>query len=72
MLEAALEADGAEVDRTDGLRVTTRDGWWLLRASGTEPKLTARSEAWSEAGPERLTGELMERFTTAGPPRAGQ
>ncbi|RZM30214.1 MAG: phosphomannomutase/phosphoglucomutase, partial [Sphingomonas sp.] len=32
---ARLEADGAEVDRTDGARVNTPDGWWLLRASNT-------------------------------------
>ncbi len=62
----ALAAEGAEVDRTDGLRVTTPDGWWLLRDSGTEPKLTARVEAWSEAGLERLQGELTGRLEGAG------
>src|SRR3982750_4085515 len=28
-----LSADGAKVDATDGVRVSTTDGWWLLRAS---------------------------------------
>jgi phosphomannomutase len=45
-----LEAEGAAVDRADGLRVETADGWWLLRASGTEPKLTCRCEAADAAG----------------------
>ena len=29
----------------DGVRAATANGWWLLRASGTESKLTARVEA---------------------------
>jgi phosphomannomutase len=49
-----LAAAGAEVDTTDGLRVTGPDGWWLLRASGTEPKLTIRCEAADETRLERL------------------
>ena len=69
---AALAAEGAAVDRTDGLRVTTLDGWWLLRASGTEHKLTARVEAWSEAGLERLRGELMGRLEGARVGAAGE
>lgn len=61
-----LAVEGADVDRTDGLRVTEPDGWWLLRASGTEPKLTARVEGWSEAARDRLEATLMERLTRAG------
>jgi phosphomannomutase len=61
-----LGAEGAEVDRTDGLRVTERDGWWLLRSSGTEPKLTARVEADSPEARDRLQSELFERLTEAG------
>jgi phosphomannomutase len=49
-----LAATGVEPDTTDGLRVTEPDGWWLLRASGTEPKLTVRCEAGDEAGLKRL------------------
>lgn len=61
-----LAATGADVDRTDGLRVTTPAGWWLLRASGTEAKLTARVEAWSEAGLADLQAELFEHLAAAG------
>jgi phosphomannomutase len=69
---AVLAAVGAratgEIDRTDGLRVSEPDGWWLLRVSGTEPKLTARVEGWSEAGRDRMLDRLraeleLERVT---------
>lgn len=63
---ARLADEGAEVDVTDGLRVTETDGWWLLRASGTEPKLTGRVEAWSEAGRERLQAKLFALLNAAG------
>jgi phosphomannomutase len=64
---AAVEAglDGS-IDRTDGLRVTRPEGWWLLRASGTEPKLTARIEAWDGAGLETLRADLFGRLAHAG------
>src|SRR3546814_11931744 len=39
---AQLRAAGAEVNETDGARVNTADGWWLLRASHTQDVL--RSE----------------------------
>ncbi len=38
-----LEAEGADVNRTDGARVNTADGWWLLRASNTQDVLVARA-----------------------------
>jgi phosphomannomutase len=44
---AWAEREGRAIDRTDGLRVGETGGWWLLRASGTEAKLTARCEAES-------------------------
>jgi len=59
-------ADGVYIDTTDGLRVTTADGWWLLRASGTEPKLTARCEAADSAGLVRLQRALMTQLARSG------
>ena len=58
--------DGSTIDRTDGLRVTETDGWWLLRASGTEPKLTARCEADSPEALARLQERLHEHLRAAG------
>jgi phosphomannomutase len=65
---ARLAAAGVKVDRTDGLRVSGKDGWWLLRASGTEPKLTARCEASDAAGLARLQRELMSQLRQSGIP----
>ncbi|MDQ1158159.1 phosphomannomutase [Sphingomonas sp. SORGH_AS 950] len=55
---AALARDGAEVNDTDGVRVRTADGWWLLRASNTQAALTVRAEAGNAAGLERVLAEL--------------
>lgn len=65
-VSAAVARDGAAVDRTDGLRVEEGDGWWLLRASGTEAKLTVRVEAASAAGLARLRNRLFARLHDAG------
>jgi phosphomannomutase len=54
------------VDVTDGLRVAEKDGWWLLRASGTEPKLTARCEARSAEALARISAELAGRLERLG------
>ncbi len=59
-------SDAVRIDRTDGLRVTTEDGWWLLRASGTEPKLTARCEASNSAALERLQHSLEAQLAQSG------
>jgi phosphomannomutase len=61
-----LKASGARVDPVNGVRVDTDDGWWLLRASGTEPKLTCRAEASDRAGLERLTEALRRQLALSG------
>lgn len=61
-----LANSNVQVDRTDGLRVTNETGWWLLRASGTEPKLTVRCEANDAKGLERLRHELMRHLEACG------
>ena len=65
---ARLAAVGARVDTTDGLRVTEAEGWWLLRASGTEPKLTIRCEAAEESGLERLRAVVGAHLDACGQP----
>lgn len=69
---ARLEADGAAVDRTDGARVNTADGWWLLRASNTQDVLVARAEAKDEAGLERLLAQIDEQLALSGLKRGPQ
>jgi phosphomannomutase len=61
-----LTADGAKVDATDGVRVSTPDGWWLLRASNTQDVLVARAEAKDEAGVERLVAQIDEQLAKSG------
>ena len=55
-------------DTTDGLRVTGPDGWWLLRASNTEPLLVARAEGRDAAALVRLLADLNARLAIAGGP----
>src|SRR6185437_12785207 len=55
-----LSADGAKVDATDGVRVSTSEGWWLLRASNTQDVLVARAEAKDEAGNARAEQRAFE------------
>lgn len=62
----AEDAGGAQVDTTDGVRVTTDDGWWLLRASNTQDVLVARAESGSEAGLARLIAQIDAQLTASG------
>lgn len=38
----------------DGARVSNEDGWWLLRASNTQPAIVVRCESSTEDGLKRL------------------
>jgi len=67
-----LAAAGAKVDRTDGARVLTDDGWWLLRASNTQDVLVARAEAKDEAALARLLGAIDEQLALSGIARGPQ
>ncbi|MES2498593.1 MAG: phosphomannomutase/phosphoglucomutase [Pseudomonadota bacterium] len=67
-----LEASGAEVNRTDGARVNTADGWWLLRASNTQDVLVARAEAKDQAGLDRLLAQIDDQLAASGLARGPQ
>ena len=67
-----LETEGAEVDRTDGARVSTPDGWWLLRASNTQDVLVARAEANDQAGLDRLLAMIDAQLAASGLARGSQ
>jgi phosphomannomutase len=64
---ARLKAADAQVSDVDGVRVSTPDGWWLLRASNTQAVLVARAEATTgEAGLERLKAALGQQLSASG------
>ena len=69
---ARLEAEGAKVDSTDGARVTTPDGWWLLRASNTQDVLVARAEARDQAALDRLLAMIDDQLGKSGVVRGVQ
>ena len=48
------------------MRVSTPDGWWLLRASNTQAVLVARCESANEAGLERLKADLKAALSASG------
>ncbi|MEN3972858.1 phosphomannomutase/phosphoglucomutase [Sphingomicrobium sp. XHP0235] len=69
-LLANLRAQGADIDDTDGARVTTQDGWWLIRASNTQDVLAARAEADDEAALERLVAMIDAELSKLGVERS--
>ena len=63
VLERLKSAPGLEVDGVDGARVTTADGWWLLRASNTQAVLVARCESRTAEGLARLKAALARQLS---------
>ncbi|MEQ9347211.1 MAG: phosphomannomutase/phosphoglucomutase [Thalassospira sp.] len=61
-----LDDAGAEVSGIDGVRVSTDDGWWLLRASNTQPAIVARCEAGDDAGLARLKVQVTDQLVKSG------
>ena len=61
-----LSTSDARVDSTDGARVMTKDGWWLLRASNTQDVLVARAESKSKAGLKRLMQQIDDQLALSG------
>ncbi|ARU14891.1 phosphoglucomutase/phosphomannomutase PgmG [Croceicoccus marinus] len=71
-VKARLADSTDDVNDTDGVRVTSDDGWWLLRASNTQDVLVARAESDSEAGLERLMGQIDDQLAASGLERGPQ
>lgn len=69
---ARLRESGAKIDATDGARVNTADGWWLLRASNTQDVLVARAEAKDQSGLDRLMAQIDEQLALSGLERGPQ
>ena len=65
-VKSRLRQQAANVNDTDGVRVQTGDGWWLLRASNTQAVLVARAEAAHAKGLEKLKTAITEQLTASG------
>ena len=61
-----LSAAGAPFTGIDGVRAESADGWWLLRASNTQPMLVARCEAADDAALQRLKDDLASQLRASG------
>ena len=55
-----------QVNDVDGVRVTTPEGWWLIRASNTEDVLTIRAEAFSAEGLIKLKASVEKQLNLSG------
>ena len=58
--------DNIQLNDIDGVRVSTPDGWWLLRPSNTQDVLVARAESHSEDGLARLLNMAGEEVKKLG------
>ncbi len=67
-----LAGSDAVVDDTDGVRVTSQDGWWLLRASNTQDVLVARAESDTQEGLDRLLAQIDAQLEASGLERGPQ
>ena len=65
-IRARLSAAGATFSAIDGVRAETEDGWWLLRASNTQPMLVARCEGANDAALSRLKDDLAFQLRASG------
>jgi phosphomannomutase len=53
-------------DTRDGVKVTTPDGWFLVRGSNTEPIIRLVAEAETEERAHALVDELRRRVEGCG------
>ena len=58
--EEAILADFDDVTTIDGVRATTDEGWFLVRASGTQPLIRLTAEARDEERAESLLATVRE------------
>lgn len=61
-----MKKEGRKYVDVDGVRVETDDGWWLVRGSNTQPDITTRCEALSEAGLEKCKEDLRKQLKLSG------
>ncbi|TAH32736.1 MAG: phosphomannomutase/phosphoglucomutase [Alphaproteobacteria bacterium] len=63
-----LQLAGSRFSDVDGVRVMTEEGWWILRASNTQPALALRAESNSPQGLEKLKSQIEQQLKQSGVP----
>ena len=61
-----MAVDNITVISIDGVRVETKEGWWLIRASNTQAVLVARCESTNEIGLAFLKKQIRTHLTASG------
>ena len=56
----------ASINRMDGIKVDLPHGWWLARASNTQPCVVIRAEAQSEQDLKVICADLMQYMNRLG------
>ena len=57
--------EGAIIHNIDGVRVETKNGWWLIRASNTQAVLVARCESATKVGLQFLKQQIREHLAAS-------
>ena len=61
-----MKKENREFIDVDGIRADFGDGWWLARASNTQPDITTRCEAFSEDDLENCKNDLKKQLALSG------
>ena len=64
-LRRKYEGEGLNVLAIDGVRVDAEDGWWIVRASNTEPALVMRAEARDRRSLDALVSRMKSDVEAA-------
>ena len=62
-LKKLLHKNNEKFVDIDGIRAQSSEGWWLIRASNTQPVLVARCEANSQQNLEKMKNNLREKLS---------
>lgn len=61
-IKLSLKKENVDFSDIDGIRANASGGWWLIRASNTQPVLVARCEANSIANLEKLKTNIRNNL----------
>lgn len=57
-IKKTLQDEGINFEDIDGVRVSSNDGWWLVRASNTQGALSIRIEALSKKNMQKMKQKI--------------